>query len=281
MTSTWPALDQLAEAPASRFLLAGGHADSDSVGQFRVRLEFVRLERLLEPVDADFLELARHTDGAGRIGSVSETRIDQYFGVAGCAFGSGREAHVVRLVLADRSPAELDCGEAHREQALDACGDRLFGFRHQQRRIRTHPIALAHAEQLADGLAELLALDVPKRDVDAADRMHRCATPAVVHRSQVHAPPEAFDVQRVLADQHVAQTRRDEMRMGRIENGLHDLGGGIHFADARDAFVGMDADDQVVLAAVGDGTVDDRLAQDDGLDFRDFHCEYSLVGCVG
>src|SRR5699024_2477950 len=125
------------------------HANADGIGELRIRVEFIRLERLLEPVNAELLELARHTDRTLRIGSIPETRIDQNFGIAGRALGGAREAHVVRLVLADRPPAELDGREAHFEQTLDARGDGLFGLGHQQRRIRAYPIALAFAEQVA------------------------------------------------------------------------------------------------------------------------------------
>ena len=59
---------------------------------------------------------------------------------------------------------------------------------------------------------------------------------------------------------------------GRVEHGLHDFGRRIDLADADDALVGVDADHQVVLAAVGNGAVDARLAQDDGFDFGDLHC---------
>ena len=57
-----PALDQLAEAPERRVLLAGRDADVDRVGELGVRLVLVGLERLLEPEDADLLELARDAD---------------------------------------------------------------------------------------------------------------------------------------------------------------------------------------------------------------------------
>ena len=68
------ALDQLAEAPHRRVLLAGGDADVDRVGELGVRLVLVRLERLLEPVDAELLELARDADRGLRVGDVAEAR---------------------------------------------------------------------------------------------------------------------------------------------------------------------------------------------------------------
>ena len=53
------AFDQLAEAPAGRVLLARRDREVDSVRELGVGLVLVRLERLLEPVDAELLELAR------------------------------------------------------------------------------------------------------------------------------------------------------------------------------------------------------------------------------
>ena len=50
------ALDQLAEAPERRVLLAGGDADVDRVGELGVGLVLVGQERLLEPEDAELLE---------------------------------------------------------------------------------------------------------------------------------------------------------------------------------------------------------------------------------
>ena len=59
------ALDQLAEAPAGRVLLAGRDPDVDRVRELGVGLVLVRLERLLEPEDAELLELARDPDRGG------------------------------------------------------------------------------------------------------------------------------------------------------------------------------------------------------------------------
>ena len=81
----------------------------------------------------------------------------------------------------------------------------------------------------------------------------------------------ALDVERVLTDQHVPQAGGDVVRVRRVEDRFHDLRRGIDLADADDAFVGVDAHDEVVLAAVGDGAVDHGLPQDDGFDFGDLH----------
>ena len=71
------ALDQLAEAPERRVLLAGGDADVDRVGELGVGLVLVGLERLLEPEDAELLELARDADRRLRVVAVAEAGVDQ------------------------------------------------------------------------------------------------------------------------------------------------------------------------------------------------------------
>ena len=95
---------------------------STRVGELGVGLELVGLEGLLEPVDAELLELARHADRAVGIGAVAEAGVDQDLHlVAGRALGGTRESHVVLLVLADRTPAELDRREAHRGELARRC----------------------------------------------------------------------------------------------------------------------------------------------------------------
>ena len=111
------ALDQLAEAPHRRVLLAGGDADVDGVGELGVRLVLVGLERLLEPEDAELLELARDADRRLRVGDVAVPGVDQDVAVAGGLLRSRGEAHVVLRILAERPPAELDRGEALRRGA--------------------------------------------------------------------------------------------------------------------------------------------------------------------
>ena len=71
----------------------------------------------------------------------------------------------------------------------------------------------------------------------------------------------------------VAQARRDGVRARRLDERLHELGRRVDLADPGDPLVGVDADDEVVLAPVGDPVVHDRLAQDDGLDVGDLHVE--------
>ena len=107
------ALDQLAEAPAGRVLLAGRDREVDRVGELGVGLVLVRLERLLEPVDAELLELARDADRRRGVGDVAEPGVDHDLdAVAAGLAGRGGEADVVVGILPERAPAELDRREA-------------------------------------------------------------------------------------------------------------------------------------------------------------------------
>ena len=116
------ALDQLAEAPERRVLLAGGDADLDRVGELGVRLVLVRLERLLEPEDAELLEPAGDADRLLRIGARSRgpasIRIVTPSPPASqAAAASSRSLAGIRP---ERAPAELDGGEALVAQRADA-----------------------------------------------------------------------------------------------------------------------------------------------------------------
>ena len=110
------------------------------------------------------------------------------------------------------------------------------------------------------GLPERLALDVPECDVEAADRVDRDPAPPEVDEAAVHLLPEPLDVERVLADQDVAQAHGDRVGARRLDERLDELGRRVDLADARDALVGVDPDDQVVLAAVCDSLVHLRLS---------------------
>src|SRR6185436_4349981 len=257
--------------PHGRILLARRDADVDRVRELRVRLVLVRLEGLLQPEDPELLELARDADRGLRIVPVAETGVDQDVGLA-CRLLRGRgERDVVLRILAERAPAELHGGEAVVAELRDALRRLLDRVRHQHRRVRAHAAVLRTAEQVVDGLALRLALDVPQRYVDARQRMEGDPTAADVDQPAVHLPPEALDVARILADQQVVERAGDRVGARPLDEGGNGLGGRVDLADADDALVGRDPDHEIVLAAVGDPVVHGRLAQDDGLDLGDLH----------
>ena len=93
--STWPRSISSRKPHTRRVLLAGGDADVDGVRELGVRLVLVGLERLLEPVDAELLELARDADRRLRVGDVAVPGVDQDVAVARGLLRGGGEAHVV------------------------------------------------------------------------------------------------------------------------------------------------------------------------------------------
>src|SRR5260370_7519295 len=101
--------------------------------------------------------------------------------------------------------------------------------------IGLDPVA-AGAEQAIDRQLGDLAGDVPQRDVDAADRLHDEAAPAVLPGAREHLLPEIFDQLRVLANEQ----RREVFFDHRRGDAAADPG----FADADEATVGLDLDDQ-------------------------------------
>jgi hypothetical protein len=69
----------------------------------------------------------------------------------------------------------------------------------------------------------------------------------------------------------VAQADRVGVRVRGVDGGLDDLRRRVDFADADDPLVGVDAHDQVVLAAIRDRVVDVGLPQNDRLDLGNLH----------
>ncbi len=97
------------------------------------------------------------------------------------------------------------------------------------------------------------------------------AAAADVDHAPVHPVPEPLDVERVLADERVAQPRGDGVRAALVHERLDGLRGGVDLADPGDPLVGVNQDDQVVLAPVGDPLVQGCLPEDDCLHVGDLH----------
>ena len=145
------------------------------------------------------------------------------------------------------------------------------GLGHDLARVHGNPVEAAAAEQLGDGEARGLAGDVPEGDVDRADHVQRrAATPVVVAR--VEQPlPQAVDLQRVLADQHLAQAAGDRMGRRHLDHRPREERSGVGLAHADDPLVGVDPNEEGVLRPVGAGRIDLRESQHDRLDVGDPH----------
>ena len=102
--------------------------------------------------------------------------------------------------------------------------------------------------------------------------------PSNVGQAAVHLPPEIANLARILSDQQLAQTERDRMRAIRIHDCLDGLWSGIHLADAGDAVVRLDDDEEIVLAPIRDRRVERRRANHDGFDVGDQQDASSRLG---
>ena len=170
---------------------------------------------------------------------------------------------------------DLDARVAPREQFARALG-RL------RVTVDADMVAEAAAEQVPDRLAERLALDVPEGHLDPG---HRAAADgpehAVAHRGDEHPVPEPVDVARLLADEDRAEVLDRRLDHARPAGA---------FADARDALVGLDLDEQPVpraaeiglgldprLLPAGDGGASADL-DEVGLDVDDLHAVSLPIG---
>jgi hypothetical protein len=82
--------------------------------------------------------------------------------------------------------------------------------------------------------------------------------------------PDRLDVERIAADQQLAEPLRDRVRRRHLDDRPRDDRRGVALADAVEPLVGLDADEEGVLGAVGP-QLDLGKAQDDGLDAGDAH----------
>ncbi len=105
---------------------------------------------------------------------------------------------------------------------------------------------------------------------------------AEVKRTAIHFLPEAPYLQRVFAGQKCGQAGTDLVGGRCVDDCLGDRGRGIDFAQAGNTFVGMDAHEHAILAAVADGGIDAAFrTQQDRFDLRDTHVFRGSVGEIG
>ncbi len=227
------------------------------------------MQWFFEPRQVERLELLRPADGGG--GVPAQTGIDHQLGVRPDALpGRPHMGDVARLALTHRTPAELDGPKALLHQpGADALG---LGRRvaEQDGGVGAERLAETAAEELVDRPFRRLADDVPQGDLDAAHRLDDRPLPAEEDRALVHAVDEAVDLERVLADDALGQAAAYLVRQRRLDDRLGDERRRVGLADAGDAGVGMDLDDQRLLAAVA-ALVDIGQTQMDRLNTGDFH----------
>src|SRR5439155_1370088 len=97
------------------------------------------------------------------------------------------------------------------------------------------------------------------------------STPAVHRRPDVELLPYLWRVQRILAYEHLPQRETHVVGGGRLQARARDPGIQIRLTDPRDALVGVDFDDKVVLRGAGRVFFDVRHQEHVALDRGDAH----------
>src|SRR5438093_53157 len=198
-----------------------------------------RAERPLEAVRPELLRAARVDHQLAVVADRVARGLDELLVVGIAAAAEGPPAELERP-----EPARLG-----REQDL-AQAPWLV---EDQRPVRLDAVAVAPAHEPADGLAGVLAEDVPERDVDAADRMgHAAAAPGPVGRL-VELLREALRLDRDL----VAQERLEQGQRA-VDQRL----AGVAAAAPDQAGVGVDLEQGVgvVARAAGAGPAESDRA---------------------
>ena len=127
------------------------------------------------------------------------------------------------------------------------------------------------AEKLADRLPGCLAREVPQRDVDRADDVERERRAPVVRRAVVQQAPQPGGIARVLSDQQLPRATADGVRRGHLDHRPGQVRRRVRLPDPDEALVGVHADEECVLGAVGAIDVDLGKANDDRFDVGDAH----------
>ena len=123
-----------------------------------------------------------------------------------------------------------DGGEAHLFGLGDAA-DEGFGGVTEDVVVDAGPVAYFSAEELMDWGVEMLAHDVPQRNVDRAQSAHYSRAAEV--RKAVHVLPVMLDTERILTD---------EISSVLLDRGLRsfEVSPSSRFAETRDAGIGVD-----------------------------------------
>ena len=102
--------------------------------------------------------------------------------------------------------------------------------------------------------------------------MHERPAAAGHGGADVEPVPDRHRVERVEADQRLGQAEVHRVRSRRLDAGPCDPGVEVGLADAADALVGVDLDDDVVLVAAGRFALVGGIEQDMAVDPGDLHC---------
>ena len=111
-------------------------------------------------------------------------------------------------------------------------GERL-GFLHQQGSVRADAVAVPAAQQSAHRLARRLAQQIPKRDVNAADRVRDRPAPALPESVLVQLFTDALGFDRGFAEQQ---------RFEQLQSAAYQMITGKHAAQSHQALIRVHRD---------------------------------------
>ena len=240
--------------------LAAGDGQRAGAAERAEIVERVGHQRLLEPAD---IVGGQHLSRAQRpfqpVGPmrVAGPGIDEELRVVAGGGAGSRDDRLVGPGTAgapERPPADLEGAKAQLAIGADNVGHALRHL-HQQRAIGAHALAVAAAEQPAHGHGQRLAEDVPKRHVDAADRMGERAAAAHPEGVLVQLLGDPLGLQRVLAPierlQHL-QPGLDQPAIGEDAAIAGDAGVGVHGDQRVDGIFGLYLDRPTAFRALTD-----------------------------
>src|SRR6266404_5464045 len=250
--------DQLAEPIEPDFGLVASDRGGERIGDPRAAVDVVGRDRLLDPIELTGIERPAHLDRERRAPGAVDVdhqlrlwsqglthRFDPHYILFGIDLADLRMIHQMAQMGLRRRVApdlHLHALEAAGAVALGLAGeivDRLAFLVEAAAGIGLDPVAAA-PEQAVERQFGDLAGDVPERDVDAADRVHDDAAAAKLAGAREHLLPQAFDQQRILADQHRRQLRLDHPLSGAAADpGL---------TDPDHPLVGLDLDQEAAAA---------------------------------
>ncbi len=209
--------------------------------------EVFGLRRLFDKVRSIVFHLAAKLDREGRrrlavqVDTDIEVVADRFADGANPGHGIGKRPALAQDIVLRLEKAALARGPAVLFRREPEFAHFLGAVAPARLDVDAHAIPRFAAEQLPDRQVERFAEDVPERDVDRADRRHQ-DRPATIARAAKHRLPVPFDFGRVLADE-VALVLEDRLAHGQPFRRQRSL------AEARDALVRVDLDEDVVLVA--------------------------------
>ena len=204
-----PRLQQTPPAPATELRLAARDGDGQPGAQLAVSVAVFRRDRFFEPSRAKLAQRAAHMKGVGgRVAVVCVNHEGKV--VADAAPHRLRQLHIFARTQTDLHLGRREAHLADRRRLIGEPSDMIcdaFALQHHAVAVDGHVFPMPPADHLRQRQPGDLAGDIPKRDVDAGQRLHRHALLPVIAGEVIDLVPDGVPVQRIVAFDH----RRDDL----------------------------------------------------------------------